>query len=553
MSFAGNLTQLLRSRHAKNFDEATKNPVKAQFDKLTSIISKNENTEFGKKHGFWKVHSVEDYQKNVPICNYDYLRPYVDKMIAGEKNILTHQEPLYYGMTTGSTGSPKFTPITKDYMTEYQTVVQTFIYHIYKDHPKAFDGKALYFSGTARKTKTPTGIDCGTMSGFNFRNLPKILQSFYALPYELTDFEDSFAKFYSMVLLAMPQNITFITAITGAPVISFANSLVKNAEKLVKDIHDGTLYSELKLSKKEIDFVLQRHKANPKVAKKLEAIMNSNNGILKPRDVWPNLELLVCWKASNAGGFIKELKQLFGDDLPIRDAIYSATEGWCNIPYSDEIIGGPLAVGAHFYEFVEEDDTENKNILLIDKLEIGKKYRILYTTSGGIYRYDIGDILEVTGMYNKTPSVKFVRKIGQTCNIAGELITDNHITEAVLNTQNKYDMTIPFYCAVPNQESFPPYYDLFIELPENVEENKLEEIAKYLDDGISTANCDYKSLRDDNELGNISLNLLKTGSLQTYISQQVKRGTDEAQVKPLVLALTMDRISDLEVVKEVKI
>lgn len=63
MSFAGNLTQLLRSRHAKNFDEATKNPVKAQFDKLISIVSKNENTEFGKKHGFWKVHSVEEYQK----------------------------------------------------------------------------------------------------------------------------------------------------------------------------------------------------------------------------------------------------------------------------------------------------------------------------------------------------------------------------------------------------------------------------------------------------------------------------------------------------------
>ncbi|MEK7432336.1 MAG: GH3 auxin-responsive promoter family protein [Cyanobacteriota bacterium] len=551
MSFVGNITQLIRKKYFNRFEEASKNPVKAQWEKLSEILSKNENTEFGKNYGFWKIHSVSDYQKALPILTYADLKPYVEKMLEGQKNILTHQEPLFYGMTTGSTGSSKFTPITKDYRDEYQTVVQSFIYYIYKDHPKAFDGKALYFTGSAKKQKSPSGVDCGTMSGFNFRNLPKLLQSFYALPYELTDFKDSFSKFYCMVLLSIPQNITLITAITGAPVVSFAKTLINNAERLIKDIHDGTLDKDLVLTEEERAFMQKKHKANPQLAKKLEEIMKKNNGVLKPMDVWNNIELLVCWKASNAGGFIKDLENLFGKELPIRDAIYSATEGWCNIPYSDEIIGGPLAINAHFYEFIEENDLDN-NILLIDQLEQNKKYKILYTTSGGIYRYDIGDILEVVGMYNKTPVVKFVRKTGQTCNIAGELITDAHITQAIMNTKEKYDISIPFYCAVPNQESFPPYYDLLIELP-NVNSENNKEICKYIDEQISEINCDYKSLREDNELNPISLKLLEKESMNTYIQEQVKNGADEGQIKPLVLSLDMNKLTNLKILEEVKL
>lgn len=545
MSFVGNITQFLRKKHYDNFQKASTYPLQAQWDKLRKIISNNENTEFGKKYGFWKINSIKDYQNLVPITTYNDLRPYVEKMLKGEKNILTYQEPLFYGMTTGSTGSSKFTPITKDYRDEYQTVVQTFIYFIYRDHPKAFNGKALYFTGSAKKDKTEGGVDCGTMSGFNFRNLPKLLQSFYALPYELTDFKDSHSKFYCMVLLAMPQNLTLITAITGAPVISFVKTLVNNSKELVEDIKNGTLNEKLNLTSEEREFVLKKHKANPKLAQKLEKILNKNNGYLNAKDVWEEIELLVCWKASNAGGFIKELNHFF-PDIPIRDAIYSATEGWCNIPFSDDVIGGALAVNAHFYEFIEENDEENK-ILLVDKLEKDKKYRILYTTSGGIYRYDIGDILEVVGFYNNTPITKFVRKTGQTCNIAGELITDAHITQAIMDTKDKFNSSIPFYCAVPNQESFPPYYDLFIEISEEFDEEKKKELTSFIDKQICEINCDYKALREDNELGSVYLKFLEKDSMSTYIKQQVRMGADEAQIKPLVLALDMNKISDLKI------
>lgn len=552
MSLLGTISQLLRLRHAKSFESATKNPREAQWKKLKTILNQNANTEFGKTYNFSGINSPEEYQKSVPVLLHKDLKPFLDRMVNGEKNVLTFEEPIYYGITTGSSGTPKLTPITPSYRDEYQGVVHSFLYHVYKDHPKAFSGKVLYFIGSAEKGRTPAGIPYGTMSGFNFVNLPNLVKKFYAVPYELTAINDAHARFYSMVLLSLPQNITMMIGITGAPIIAFIKTLKSEAKNLINDLRKGTLREDINLTPSERKIVTERHKANSQLADRLDSLL-SKSGELKTTEVWSNLDLNICWKGSNAGGFIKELSSLLDNRIPIRDAIYSATEGWANIPYADNVIGGPLALNAHFYEFVEEEAKDNSKVLLIDQLEVGKKYRILFTTSAGMYRYDIGDIMEVTEMYNNTPCVKFIRKTGQTCNIAGELLTEYHITEAVMNASDNFNIVIPFYSMLPVQESFPPYYSMLVEFQEDTDTEKLKEIARYIDKEICTINCDYKSLRDDNELGPVSLKLVGKGSMDIYRKQQVKMGADEAQVKPLVLALDMKRLSDLEIIQEIHV
>lgn len=552
MSLLGTVSQLLRRKHARAFEAASKNPRAAQWQKLKAILSSNSKTEFGKKYGFGSIGSIAEYQAKVPVFTHKELKPYLDRMVNGEKNILTFEEPVFYGITTGSSGTPKLTPITPAYREEYQNVVHTFLYHVCKEHPGAFNGKVLYFNGSAEKGRTPAGIPYGTMSGFNFVNLPNLVKKFYAVPYEVTVINDSYSRFYSMALLSLPQNITMMIGITGAPIITFINRMQENTEGLLRDLYNGGLSAELELTRAERAVVMERHRANPAVAGKLSKLFEKK-GKLSPVDIWPGLDLLICWKSSNAGGFIKEMNTLFENKIPIRDAIYSATEGWCNIPYTDKVIGGPLALNAHFYEFFEENDANNEKVLLTDELESGKKYRILYTTSAGIYRYDIGDILEVTGMYNNTPCVKFSGKVGQACNIAGELITEYHVTEAVINASNKFNILIPFYTLVPNQEGFPPYYSLLIELPEGLSSELQKQIAAYIDEQLCEINIDYRSLREDNELGTVSLKLAARGSMEVYRKQQVKMGADEAQVKPLVLALDMSRLSEIEIIGEVKL
>lgn len=553
MGILGVVGQMMRKKHAKTFDIASHQPRQAQWQKLKTILKQNSQTEYGRKFNFEKIDSILDFQTQVPIVKHSDLKPWLDRMIEhGERNILTFQEPLFYGMTTGSsTGVPKLTPITPAYRDEYQSVVHTFLYHVYKDHPKAFNGKVLYFSGCAEKGRTPGGIACGTMSGFNFVSLPNMVKKFYAVPYEITVIDDNWTRLYITALLALQQNITMMIGITGAPLIAFVKTLQSEAFNLVSDLRIGSLHPDLKLTDKERKLVLSMHKPNASMADKLEKLLNQEAPIA-PKTVWPGLELLICWKSSYAGGFIKELESVFNHEVPVRDAIYSATEGWANIPYRDDLIGGPLALNAHFYEFLAEDDDENKQVLLADELEVGKRYRILFTTSSGIYRYDIGDVLEVVEMYHQTPCVKFVRKLGQFCNMVGELMTEFHITEAVTKTADKFDIIIPFYTLMPEQDTFPHYYSLLIELPQDSSEVEYKKIRQSIEDELKIVNIDYKASRNAEELGALVLKRLPENSLSVFRQQQIKLGADEAQIKPIVLALDNSRFSDLEILEVIK-
>jgi acyl-coenzyme A synthetase/AMP-(fatty) acid ligase len=138
MSFLGFVSQLLRSRYFKVFEKASYNPQAAQWEKLQEILTNHADTEFGKKYNFASIKSFSDFQKKVPVSTFADLKPYLDRMVAGEKNVLTSEEAIYYCITSGSTGKPKMTPITQTFKKDYQSVVQTFLYFIYRDHPRAF-------------------------------------------------------------------------------------------------------------------------------------------------------------------------------------------------------------------------------------------------------------------------------------------------------------------------------------------------------------------------------------------------------------------------------
>lgn len=547
MSIIGAFSQLLRYRYAREFEKASYIPKETQWNKLKEILKNNENTEFGKKYNFSKINSVEDYQKAIPILKHTDLKPYLDKMVEGQKNILTAEDPIYYCMTSGSTGTPKMTPITESYRREYQAVVQTFLYHVYKDHPKAFNGKVIYFNGSAEMGKTPTGIPYGTMSGFNFVNLPPIVKKFYALPYEVAIVPDLPSRYYLMVLLALQKNISMMIGITAAPIITFLKSARNNTNDLLKDLHDGTIKDSLILTKKERDFFQSLHKPNPTLAKEFEQIINKSNGIFKPHEIWKNIDLLISWKSSTAGSYLKELNSFFDNKVTSRDAIYSATEGWCNIPYTDKVDGGPFAICAHFYEFVEENDEDNKKAFTVEQLEVGKRYKIIYTTSAGMYRYDIGDILEVTEKYNNTPCAKFYSKTGRATNISGEKMTENHVTMAFKNTFEKEGLFVPFYAMYPDQETFPPTYTALLELPDDYPQEKLTHLAGEIDKALCVENWEYKSHRDGGDLNCVAIKKLSKGSMEKLRAFQVKSGGDEAQIKPLILGKDKDSFEMLDI------
>lgn len=540
MSLLGSIAQLLRRKYVRQFELASAEPQQAQWNKLLGILQANAGTAYGRAHGFGEIGSVADYQARVPIVKHADLKPWLDRMIAGEQNVLTHQAPLYYGMTTGSTGPPKLTPITPDYRDEYQGVVQTFVSAIYRDHPRAFDGKVLYFVGNADKMRTPTGVHCGTMSGFNFVNLPPLLKKMYAVPYEIMVMDHSWSRLYVTALLSLPQKISMLLGITAAPAAQLLQFIPAHLERLIQDIDSGTLHPDLLLSPAERAIVEKMHRPRPQVAAALRRCLAA--GDTDAKSLWPALELMVCWKSSHAGSLIPQLRQLTRDKLPIRDAIYSATEGWCNVPMSDTELGGPLALQAHFYEFVPETSEHNLPILLAQDLQAGQRYRILYTTSSGIYRYDIGDILEVTGFHRRNPIVHFVRKAGQTCNLVGELMNDFHISEAMQQAAGEQGQAVSFYIASPDTRRFPPGYRVQAEVPDGTD---LVRLAGSMEKHLQTLNCDYKSSRSDDQLAPLRLEALPAGSEARFRAARIRAGADEAQLKPLVLVAEPDKLAAL--------
>lgn len=528
MSLKGAVSQLLRLPAGRRFEKATWQPAQAQWRKLEEILRRNAQTEFGREHGFAGIRSVADYQRAVPIRSHEQLRPWVERMVKGEKNVLTYQDPIYYCVTSGSAGAPKPSPITPDYRDEYQSVVHAFLYYVYQEHPRAFDGNALYFNGSAEKGRMPDGSPYGTMSGFNSKNLPPLLKKFYAVPYEAMTIEDAASRYFCVALLALAKPVTMMIAITAGPMLRFAETLETQAGELLHHLSAGSLPDWLVLADWERELVTGLQKPQPERAKALQALL-AREGKLNPSSVWPGLDLMVCWKSSTAGSLIPELQRRFAG-ITVRDAIYSATEGWCNVPYTDKVIGGPLAVHAHFYEFIAaEDDGPEPVIHLAQDLVAGKQYRILYTTSGGMYRYDIGDILQVSHYYHNTPSVYFARKTGQFGNLLGERLDAEQAVNAVDAAARAIGTRPPLYALVPDPETSPPSYRLYLEIDT---EALARRFTAETDAALQAGNAEYRAKRVDGQLAPPIPWLLPPGSLGKWQQLRIENGADEAQLKP---------------------
>ena len=521
------LGQLQRWPHARKFEKWKQEPMEAQEKLLLEIVNKNKDTEYGKKHSFEKIESIKDYQCLVPVVTYDDVQEYVSRMTKGEENVLTAEKPAYYCCTSGTTGKPKFNSITPTYRAQWQSAVHTFVYNMFNAHPRAADHEILYFVGSTKLGQTEDGTPFGTMSGYNYTTLPKFVQRLYAVPYEVFQIADLELKYYTLVRLAITRRLSFCVAITPTPLITVARTLEENIESLIKDVRQGSMERIDELPKELREVLEPRMAANPQRADELQKLVAE--GKLKATTVWPDIAVMTCWIGAAAGMYVPELRSFY-PGVPLRDAIFSATEGWCNVPLQDEKPGGPLAIHSHFFEFIPEEDyeKEERRVLTLSELEDGKRYFILLTTGGGCYRYDLRDVLQVDGFYGKIPQLKFVYKGKHCCNLAGEKMTEGHFNEAIQKIkEDEAEKGIVYFVAVPRKESGNIGYNLYIEAKSSV-----TDLETKLDDMLQEINWEYKSHRECGDLTKLSLVPLKEGNWQRIRQHLTEQGANEAQMKP---------------------
>jgi hypothetical protein len=156
----------LKFSAANHFDDATWDPRAAQEQKLLQIIRRNQDTVYGKEHDFRGVKSIEDYQRSVPQNTYETLSPYIDRVTAGENNILTADKALMFATTSGTTGAAKYIPVTESYLHEYGHGVHVHTFRMFADFGDILDGKLLVPSSNDVEGHTSGGLPYGAISGY---------------------------------------------------------------------------------------------------------------------------------------------------------------------------------------------------------------------------------------------------------------------------------------------------------------------------------------------------------------------------------------------------
>jgi hypothetical protein len=540
----------LKFSAANHFDDATWDPRAAQEQKLLQIIRRNQDTVYGKEHDFRGVKSIEDYQRSVPQNTYETLSPYIDRVTAGENNILTADKALMFATTSGTTGAAKYIPVTESYLHEYGHGVHVHTFRMFADFGDILDGKLLVPSSNDVEGHTSGGLPYGAISGYLTKKQPGPIKRFYALPYELAKVKHVESKYYLTLRNAAPADIRLMVMPNPSSMMLLADKLNAFADDLIEDIRRGTVNPDY-LPDGAPKALAGGFEPNPRRADEL-ASLRRQSGMLVPREVWPNLRLLSCWKGGTMPLYLRRLPDAYGD-VPVRDLGYMASEGRGATPLVNSGAGGVLNVSSHFFEFVREADRDNpdKEFLTGDQLESNEEYFIYFTTSAGLYRYDFNDVVRVVDYYRNTPVIQFVRKGQGMTSITGEKLTESQVTGALVDVVDANGFEIEHFTAAVEWGE-PPYYALFAELGDGMTTDRAREFLQRMDSAISSRNIEYEAKRESQRLGPPVLKRVAPGTYQALRQKRVAEGAPEAQVKIPQLSTSMEFGKDLTVLEEIR-
>jgi hypothetical protein len=224
--------------------------------------------------------------------------------------------------------------------------------------------------------------------------------------------------------------------------------------------------------------------------------------------------------------------------VPQRDYILMASEGIIAIPHEDNRSGGVLATPIHFYEFIPEEqaDRPNPDVLLAHEVEVGQRYVALLSTSAGLYRYNINDVLRVSGRKGRTPIVEFLYRTGATSSITGEKLTEDQVVAAVGAVLGRTGLRLEGFTLAPAKEGFPRYV-LLAELgpDQSADRGQLAALPAAFEAELQTRNIEYAAKRKSLRLGAMELWLVAGGSYEGRRRQRIAEGANDAQVKPVGL------------------
>ncbi|MFT4525554.1 MAG: hypothetical protein ACI85F_001709 [Bacteroidia bacterium] len=457
-----------------------KYPVQVQDECLSKLVSKAKNTEFGMAHGFASIKNLREFRQQVSIQDYSELKPYVDRLLKGEKNLIWPGEVTWFAKSSGtSAGRSKFIPVTKASLEDcHFNGGMDMLSIYYHNHPDSqlFTGKTLTVGGSNSINRFNEGSFYGDLSAVLTSNLPRWAE-YHRTPNLKVALMGQWEEKIDL-MIEQTKNID-VTSITGVP----SWTLV-----LCKKILEKTEKSNL-------------------------------------REIWPNLEVFF-----HGGVSFQPYKELFrsliGTNQMTYMETYNASEGFFGIQDQSDSEDLLLMLDyGIYYEFVpiNEVDSSNAKVVSLAEVELEKNYALVISTNSGLWRYLIGDTVKFT---SKDPfRIQITGRVNSFINAFGEELIVQNAELAMKRTCSKMNTAIVDYTAAPifYSGSEKGGHQWLIEFSENP--NNLDEFAAVLDLELKTLNSDYEAKRQSDILLQMpEVTVAAAGTFQNWLRSYGKLG-----------------------------
>jgi hypothetical protein len=445
----------------RSLRRAQDNPAAAQAALLDRMLRANASSAYGREFAFSQVRTAREFQSAVPIVSYDQLRPWIERIKAGEHSVLTDEPVLMLEKTSGSSTAAKYIPYTASLRREFQRAVRAWMFDLHAREPKMMHGTAYWaITPLAREREvTAGGLRVGFENDTEYLGATErfLLRKILAVPEEVAHIPElDTALYVTLRFLLQSPSLTFISVWAPSFLTILLEHLHNHAERLLADLHNGTLRPSGQLPAALAPALHRFLRADPFRARRLEHAWRERDSLC-PQDLWPNLRVISCWTDASSRSAVPALRQLF-PGVRIQSKGLLATEGVVSLPLTKH--GACVAAAtSHFYEFVEQPGAPPR---LLHELEANHEYSVLLTTGGGFYRYRLGDRVRVVGFAKNTPLLEFLGKEDGVSDLCGEKLSPAFVGSVLKELSVECAYRSDFAMLAPSQQEG-PHYVLFLQ------------------------------------------------------------------------------------------
>ena len=563
------------ARNTRQLERAGRDPRATQLGLLRTLLKRAGRSDFGRDHGLRAVRRtrgdgvVDAVRSAVPVRDYAGHRAYVEAVMNGRPRALfaPGERVRMFALTSGTTAARKHLPVTARAARNHRRGWMVWGLAAYAGDPPLLSRGKLALAGDPAESLAPDGTPCGSISGLLADIQSPLVRRGYTAPPECGRLtaegpgtDKTAAKYYLQWRFGLHSDVGSFVTPNPATHLAFAKWGAANAEMLLDHHAAGGLPAECARPggvlagvtlPAAVTRAAGRHlPADPAGASVLRELTRGGDP-LRPADAWPHLDLIGCWTGGTLGHYLPLLSDWY--DARVRDIGLIASEGRTTIPTADDTPAGRLDLSAAFFEFVPEADIDRPDppALLCDELTAGESYYVLMTTPGGLWRYDIRDVVRCEGYASVggrrargpgVPRLSFLSKGARFSSVCGEKLSEHQAAAAVSAALARCGGRVGGYLLAPEFRGGRPGYVLLHEPPNGLPGGSSDAAAwavrwaAAVDHALSEGNCEYAAKRATGRLGPVVPRLVPPTGWAEYDARRLAAagGVPEQYKRPVL-------------------